>query len=66
MGTHLLGVPAVVLFMALGWMVERSGRISALDAWIVFLAGFFLGGTGVGTVLTQIFQTIANAIGGIK
>jgi len=66
MGAHLLGIPAVLLFGLLGWMIERSGRVAALDAWVFVLFGFYLGGTGLGTVLSDVVSTVINAIGGIK
>jgi hypothetical protein len=66
MSAHLLGIPAVLLFGLLGWMIERSGRVTALDAWVFVLFGFYLGGTGLGTVVQNVVSTIINAVGGVK
>ena len=66
MGAHLLGIPAVFLFGLLGWMIERSRRVAPLDAWILVLFGFFLNGTGLGTLLSTVISAVGNALGGFK
>ena len=65
MGAHLLGIPAVLLFGVLGYFIERSRRVSALDAWVFVLFGFYLGGTGLGNVLSAVVSAAAKAIGGL-
>ncbi|MBR7824950.1 hypothetical protein KDK95_01425 [Actinospica sp. MGRD01-02] len=64
MGAHLLGIPLAFFFCALAWMLERSRRVSPLDAWILFLAGFYLNGTGLGNFLSETVNAVMTAIGG--
>ena len=66
MGAHLLGIPAVLLFGLLGYMIERSRRVSPLDAWIFVLFGYYLAGTGVGTLLNALVQAAGNVIGSFR
>jgi hypothetical protein len=40
-----------LVFLALGWVTERSGQVNAVEAWILFLAGVFFWASGLGAVL---------------
>ena len=40
-----------LVFLALGWITERSGQVNAVEAWILFLAGVFFWASGLGSVL---------------
>lgn len=53
-----------LVFLALGWVTERSGRVSAVEAWILFLAGVFFWASGIGTILWVLTNGIYHAVGG--
>ncbi len=53
-----------LIFMGLGWTVERSGRVSAAEAWILFLAGIFFWASGLGEILWVLIDGVFHAIGG--
>ena len=64
MSAHLLGVPAVLLFGTLAFMITRSRRVSYIDVWVFVLFGFYLGGTGVGTFLSAMVNAAFHVFGG--
>ena len=53
-----------LVFAGLGWVTERSGRVSPLEAWILFLAGVFFWASGIGTILWVLVNGIYHAVGG--
>ncbi len=53
-----------LIFMVLGFMVERSGGVSAAEAWILFLAGNLCWGSGIGAAVWQLVDGIYHALGG--
>jgi hypothetical protein len=65
-GNTLMGLPAVVVFGLLSYMIVRSRRVSWIDVWIFVLFGFYLGGTGLAKFINALVVTIPNMIGGVK
>ncbi len=53
-----------LIFLALGWTIERYGRVSAAEAWILFLAGIFFWASGLGEILWVLIDGVFHAIGG--
>jgi hypothetical protein len=53
-----------LVFLALGWLIERSGRVSAAEAWILFLAGVFFWASGLGVILWVLVNGVFHAAGG--
>jgi hypothetical protein len=53
-----------LIFMGLGWTVERSGRVSVAEAWILFLAGVFFWASGLGAILWVLVDGVYHAVGG--
>jgi hypothetical protein len=61
---HLLGIPALVFFTILAFMVIRSGRVSWLDVFIFVCFGYYLGGSTVGGLLNGFVSALASLVGG--
>lgn len=55
-----------LVFMVLGFMVERSGGVSAAEAWILFLAGNLCWGSGIGASVWQLVDAIYRTLGGSR
>ena len=57
-------VTLAVIFFVLALMVERSRRVSAAEAWILFLAGVLFWASGIGASIWVLIDSIYHAIGG--
>ena len=53
-----------LIFMILGLMVERSRRVSAVEAWSLFLAGVLFWASGIGAAVWVLIDGVFHAIGG--
>jgi len=53
-----------LVFIVLGFMVERSGGVSAAEAWILFLAGVLFWASGIGASVWQLIDAVYHALGG--
>ena len=53
-----------VIFFVLALIVERSRRVSAAEAWILFLAGVLFWASGIGASVWVLLDSIYHAIGG--
>lgn len=53
-----------LIFLGLSWTVERSGRVSAAEAWILFLAGVFFWSSGLGVILWVLVDGVFHAVEG--
>ena len=53
-----------VIFFVLALMVERSRRVSAAEAWILFLAGVLFWASGIGASVWVLLDSIYHAMGG--
>lgn len=47
-----------LVFMALAWVTERSGRVNPVEAWVLFLAGVFFWSSGIGRILWAVLDGI--------
>ena len=57
-------VTLALIFMVLAFMVERGRRVSAAEAWILFLAGVLFWASGIGASLWVLLDGIYHAVGG--
>jgi hypothetical protein len=57
-------VTLAVIFFVLALMVERSRRVSAAEAWILFLAGILFWASGIGASVWVLIDSIYHAMGG--
>jgi hypothetical protein len=53
-----------VIFFFLALMVERSRRVSAAEAWIMFVAGILFWASGIGPSLWVLVDGVFHAMGG--
>jgi len=53
-----------VVFFVLALMVERSRRVSAAEAWIMFVAGNLFWASGIGPSLWVLVDGVFHAMGG--
>lgn len=53
-----------LVLMALAWLIERSGRVSAAEAWILFLAGVLFWASGLGVILWVLVDGVFHTVGG--
>lgn len=53
-----------VIFFVLALVVERSRRVSAAEAWILFLAGVLFWASGIGASVWVLLDSVYHAIGG--
>ena len=57
-------VTLAVVFFVLAFMVERSRRVSAAEAWILFLAGVLFWASGIGAAVWVLVDGVYHAVGG--
>ena len=57
-------VTLAVVFFVLALLVERSRRVSAAEAWILFLAGVLFWASGIGASVWVLVDSIYHAVGG--
>jgi hypothetical protein len=57
-------VTLAVIFFVLALIVERSRRVSAAEAWILFLAGVLFWASGIGSSVWVLLDSIYRAMGG--
>lgn len=57
-------VTLAVIFFVLALMIERSRRVSAAEAWILFLAGVLFWASGIGASVWLLIDGIFHAMGG--
>jgi hypothetical protein len=57
-------VVLAVVFLVLALIVERSRRVSAAEAWILFLAGVLFWASGIGSSVWALLDGIYRAVGG--
>jgi hypothetical protein len=55
-----------LVFMVLGYLVERSGGVSVAEAWILFLAGLFFWSSGIGASVWQLIDAVYHAVRGSR
>ena len=53
-----------VIFFVLALVVERSRRVSAAEAWILFLAGVLFWASGIGASVWVLLDSVYRAMGG--
>lgn len=53
-----------LIFMVLALLVERGRRVSAAEAWILFLAGVLFWASGIGASIWVLIDGIFHAVGG--
>lgn len=63
-GSDLLGMPAVLIFGLLAWMILRSRRVSVLDAVVFLLFGFYLASTWFAAFINQLMTVVPRIFGG--
>lgn len=63
-GGDLLGLPAVLIFGLLAWMILRSRRVSLLDAAVFLLFGFYLASTWFATFINELVTSVPHIFGG--
>jgi hypothetical protein len=56
-------VTLAVIFLVLALLVERSRRVSAAEAWILFLAGVLFWASGIGASLWVLLDGMYHAMG---
>ena len=61
-----MGLPPLLFFTVLAFMVIRSGRVSWLDVVIFVCFGYYLGGSTFGRMLNAVVVDINTLIGGMK
>jgi hypothetical protein len=57
-------VTLAVVFFVLALLVERSRRVSAAEAWIMFLAGALFWASGIGASPWVLVDSVYHAMGG--
>ena len=57
-------VTLALIFMVLAFMVERGRRVSAAEAWILFLAGVLFWASGIGASIWVLIDSVFHAVGG--
>jgi hypothetical protein len=57
-------VTLALIFMVLAFMVERGRRVSAVEAWILFLAGVLFWASGIGASIWVLIDSVFHAVGG--
>ncbi len=57
-------VTLALIFMVLALLVERGRRVSAAEAWILFLAGVLFWASGIGASIWVLIDGIFHAVGG--
>lgn len=57
-------VTLAVIFLALGFLVERSRRVSPAESWIMFLAGLLFWASGIGSSVWVLLDSVYHAMGG--
>lgn len=57
-------VALTVIFFILSVLVERSRRVSAAEAWILFLFGVLFWASGIGASVWLLLDSIYHAMGG--
>ena len=57
-------VTLAVIFFVLALLVERSRRVSAAEAWILFLAGVLFWASGIGASVWVLLDGIYHALEG--
>jgi len=57
-------VTLAVIFFVLALLVERSRRVSAAEAWILFLAGLLFWASGIGAAFWVLVDGVYHAMGG--
>lgn len=63
-GGDLLGLPAVLIFGLLAWMILRSRRVSVLDAVVFLLFGFYLASTWFADFINELVTAVPHLFGG--
>jgi hypothetical protein len=63
-GGDLLGLPAVLIFGLLAWMILRSRRVSIVDALVFLLFGFYLASTWFATFINALVTSIPHLFRG--
>ncbi|HZU57141.1 MAG TPA: hypothetical protein VFA06_14820 [Actinocrinis sp.] len=57
-------VTLALIFMVLAFMVERGRRVTAVEAWILFLAGVLFWASGIGASIWVLIDSVFHAVGG--
>jgi hypothetical protein len=57
-------VTLALIFMVLAFMAERGRRVSAAEAWILFLAGVLFWASGIGASIWVLIDSVFHAVGG--
>lgn len=57
-------VTLALIFLVLGFMVERGRRVTAVEAWILFLAGVLFWASGIGASIWVLIDSVFHAVGG--
>lgn len=63
-GGDLLGLPAVLIFGLLAWLILRSRRVSLLDALVFMLFGFYLASTWFASFVNELVTSIPHLFRG--
>jgi hypothetical protein len=60
----LLGLPAVLVFFLLSYMIVRSRRVSWIDVTVFVLFGFYLGQSGFAHFVSTLVSLVTHLVGG--
>lgn len=60
----MLGLPAVLVFAVLSYLIIRSRRVSWIDVIVFVLFGFYLGGSGFAKFVDALVSVVTNMVGG--
>jgi hypothetical protein len=60
----LLGLPAVLIFFVLSYLIIRSRRVSWIDVIVFVLFGFYLGGSGFAKFVDAVVSLVTHLVGG--
>lgn len=64
MSTNLLGLPALLVFFLLSWLILRSRRVSWIDATVFTLFGFYLASSTFAHFVSALVNNLATLAGG--
>jgi hypothetical protein len=63
-GNNLLGLPAVLIFFLLSYLIIRSRRVSWIDVVVFVLFGFYLGQSGFAHFVSSLVSLLVHLVGG--
>ena len=61
---NLLGLPAVLVFFVLTYLIIRSRRVGWLDAIVFVLFGFYLAHSGFAHFVSSLVSLLVHLVGG--